>query len=128
MEEEYGIKLKIDLSDISKQVKKAKSMAKDIESSFREVKVTGLDGTSKIKIDTSSVEEVKELTKKIEPEARIIYSGAKKTKIDFWLNLCFLLTGALIGVLALVLNVGNLFCIIHREQVPIKRISVGNYC
>lgn len=78
MEEEYGIKLKIDLSDISKQVKKAKSMAKDIESSFREVKVTGLDGTSKIKIDTSSVEEVKENLEEVADVKKRIASGEIK--------------------------------------------------
>lgn len=78
MEEEYGIKLKIDLSDISKQVKKAKSMAKDIEDSFREVKVTGLDGTSKIKIDTSSVEEVKDNLKEVADVKERIASGEIK--------------------------------------------------
>lgn len=78
MEEEYGIKLKIDLSDISKQVKKAKSMAKDIESSFREVKVTGLDGTSKIKIDTSSVEEVKDKLEDIANVKKRISEGEIK--------------------------------------------------
>lgn len=78
MKEDYGIELNLDLSKLSKQITKAKSMAKDVEKTFRDIKVTGLDDVKEIKFDTSKVEEVKKNLEEVASVKDRIANGSIK--------------------------------------------------